>query len=215
MINDEQLNDRLIPDLFSRPGPATTVQQRPTPAASRATPDDPASDVLPETGGTGEQGCRREGAGKALVDPTRPLIQLWIVFSSQHRVHHAAMVSQPSQVCQLNSDTEVCSDKGGCFSRGSRNRRTANPRGNTRAAVRQKQPRAQSRAPEPSFTARQIGTASNEAFVFRFDKFGKKEERLAPLNFLSALALHLHVTASALHCGQIVRSSRLTLNKSQ
>ena len=50
--------------------------------------------------------------------------------------------------------------------------------------------------------------------VFRFDKFGKKEERLAPLNFLSALALHLHVTASALHCGQIVRSSRLTLNKS-
>ena len=38
MINDEQLNDRLIPDLFSRPGPATTVQQRPTPAASRATP---------------------------------------------------------------------------------------------------------------------------------------------------------------------------------
>ena len=214
MINDEQLNDRLIPDLFSRPGPATTVQQRPTPAASRATPDDPASDVLPETGGTGEQGCRREGAGKALVDPGRPLIQLWIVFSSQHRVHHAAWSA--SKVKSANStQIKVCSDKGGCFSRGSRNRRTANPRGNTRAAVRQKQPRAQSRAPEPSFTARQIGTASNEAFVFRFDKFGKKEERLAPLNFLSALALHLHVTASALHCGQIVRSSRLTLNKSQ
>ena len=101
MINDEQLNDRLIPDLFSRPGPATTVQQRPTPAASRATPDDPASDVLPETGGTGEQGCRREGAGKALVDPTRPLIQLWIVFSSQHRVHHAAWSA--SQVKSANS----------------------------------------------------------------------------------------------------------------
>lgn len=36
-------------------------------------------------------------------------------------------------------------------------------RGN--APIRRKQPRARSRAPEPSFTARQIGTASNEAFA--------------------------------------------------
>ena len=215
MINDEQLNDRLIPDLFSRPGPATTVQQRPTPAASRATPR---RSCFGRAAGDRRDGGARMPAGRrwegpcgsdATFDPALDRLQQSASGAS------CSMVSQPSQVCQLNSDTEVCSDKGGCFSRGSRNRRTANPRGNTRAAVRQKQPRAQSRAPEPSFTARQIGTASNEAFVFRFDKFGKKEERLAPLNFLSALALHLHVTASALHCGQIVRSSRLTLNKSQ
>ena len=53
----------------------------------------------------------------------------------------------------------------------------------------------------------------------RQKNFAKKEERLAPLNFLSALALRLRVVVkrhtSALHCGQIVRSSRLTLNKSQ
>ena len=52
----------------------------------------------------------------------------------------------------------------------------------------------------------------------RQKNFAKKEERLAPLNFLSALALRLRVVVkrhtSALHCGQIVRSSRLTLNKS-
>ena len=53
----------------------------------------------------------------------------------------------------------------------------------------------------------------------RQKNFAKKEERLAPLNFLSALALRLRVVVKrhtfALRCGQIVRSSRLTLNKSQ
>lgn len=36
-------------------------------------PDDPASDVLPETGGTGEPGCRREGVSKCRSGSSSPI----------------------------------------------------------------------------------------------------------------------------------------------
>ena len=142
-----------------------------------------------------------------------------------HRSHWSA--SRVTRLVSDNLDLEVAGGQGGCSFKPvaivGRRKRTG------RARPGQKQPARSSQQGAPqhlqhSFTARQIGTASNEAFAssssgsFRFDKKEfreKKEERLAPLNFLSALALHLHVTASALHCGQIVRSSRLTLNKSQ
>ena len=64
------------------------------------------------------------------------------------------------------------------------------------------------------------------ALDFSEDNCSKKEERLAPLNFLSALA-HAEIASArfpegrrtsaipAVRCGQIFRSSRLTLNKSQ
>ena len=94
--------------------------------------------------------------------------------------------------------------------------------------VRQKQPARREQPGARSSTAApaaQLHSASDRdsqqrgICSVRQKNFAKKEERLAPLNFLSALALRLRVVVkrhtSALHCGQIVRSSRLTLNKSQ
>ena len=115
MINDEQLNDRLIPDLFSRPGPATTVQQRPTPAASRATPR---RSCFGRAAGDRRDGGARMPAGRrwegpcgsdATFDPALDRLQQSASGAS------CSMVSQPSQVCQLNSDKGLLRQRGMLF----------------------------------------------------------------------------------------------------
>ena len=133
MINDEQLNDRLIPDLFSRPGPATTVQQRPTPAASRATPR---RSCFGRAAGDRRDGGARMPAGRrwegpcgsgTTFDPALDRLQQSASGAS------CSMVSQPSQVCQLNSDKRSAQTKRDAF--------------HGAAAIDGRQARAETRAP--------------------------------------------------------------------
>ena len=163
-------------------------------------PDDPASDVLPETGGTGEPGCRREGVSKCRSGSSSPIptvrpgcpVRLSgariVSTTAAHRTIESIDRHWPSasrakaqpQTDNLGS-LEVAGGQGGCSSRTSQ---PCQPRSSDGASaqvepVRQKQPARregassqQGAAPQHlqrSFTARQIGTASNEAFV-RFDK---------------------------------------------
>ena len=163
-------------------------------------PDDPASDVLPETGGTGEPGCRREGVSKCRSGSSSPIptvrpgcpIRLSgariVSTTAAHRTIESIDRHWPSasrakaqpQTDNLGS-LEVAGGQGGwmLFAHQpampaaivGRRKRTGRARP-AKATSKEGASSQQGAAPQHlqrSFTARQIGTASNEAFV-RFDK---------------------------------------------
>ena len=144
---------------------AGRVQRRPSthdrPPASRATPTILLRTCCRRQAGRGSKDAGEKALGrKAPADPTTFDPDL------DHLQQSASSASCRQTVSQLlvksESSQVSCSGRVGMLFT-DQPQSTDGKRGN--AAVRRKQPRARSRAPEPSFTARQIGTASNEAFA--------------------------------------------------
>lgn len=130
-------------------------------------PDDPASDVLPETGGTGEPGCRREGVSKCRSGASGPIptdrpgcpIRLSgariVSTAAAHRTiesidRHWPAASRANAQPQTDNlgSLEVAGGQGGCSSRTSQ---PCQPRSSDGASaqvepVRQKQPARRERA---------------------------------------------------------------------